>query len=86
MEIRTPPGLNGLPGTFVSNVSHGMTPFGFAFGGAANAGAVSSYIVRDNGTPTLETGSVPTHQTAACWVVVTPYGRFAYTISTAAAP
>ena len=71
-----------------------MTPFGFAFGkrnqilvseafgGAANASAMSSYIVRDDGTLTLETGSAATHQSAACWVVVTPDGRFAYTTNT----
>ncbi|MEO8593698.1 MAG: beta-propeller fold lactonase family protein [Candidatus Solibacter sp.] len=87
-------GPSGVPGALVSNASHGMTPFGFAFGrgnqilvseafgGAASASAVSSYIVRDNGTLMLETGSAATHQTAACWVVVTPYGRFAYTTNT----
>ncbi len=26
--------------------------------------------------------SAPTHQTAACWVAVTPWGRFAYTTNT----
>ena len=87
-------GPNGIPGTLVANWSHGMTPFGFAFGksnqilvseafgGAANASALSSYAVRDNATLALETGSAPTHQSAACWVVLTANGRFAYTTNT----
>ena len=76
-------------------VSNGMTPFGFAFdrrdhlivseafGGAANASALSSYEV-DGGIYPLEvvSGSVATHQTAACWVVVSRNGRFAYTTNT----
>jgi 6-phosphogluconolactonase len=75
--------------------SNGMTPFGFAFdrrdhlivseafGGAANASALSSYEV-DGGIYPLEvvSGSVATHQTAACWVVVSKNGRFAYTTNT----
>ena len=74
--------------------SHGATPFGFAFGkrdqlfiseafgGAANASAVSSYDVDRDGSVTLESGSVPTNQSAACWVLVTKGGRFAYTSNT----
>lgn len=75
--------------------SHGMTPFGFAFdrhdhlivseafGGAANASAMSSYEI-DGGMYPLEviSGTVVTHQTAACWVVVSKNGRFAYTTNT----
>ena len=73
--------------------SSGITPFGFAFdrrdhlivseafGGAANASAVSSYRFDDRApaTPVLVSPSVGTHQTAACWVAITPNGRFAYT-------
>ncbi len=75
--------------------SHGMTPFGFAFdrhdhlivseafGGAANASALSSYEI-DGGMYPLEvvSGTVGTHQTAACWVVISRNGRFAYTTNT----
>src|SRR5881394_2536008 len=75
--------------------SNGMTPFGFAFdrhdhlivseafGGAANASALSSYEI-DGGMFPLEvvSGTVGTHQTAACWVVVSRNGRFAYTTNT----
>jgi 6-phosphogluconolactonase (cycloisomerase 2 family) len=74
--------------------SAGNTPFGFAFGkrdqvfvsdafgGAANAGAVSSYKV--TGEQGLET-IVPVandKQSAPCWVVVTNDGRFTYTTNT----
>ncbi len=77
--------------------SAGATPFGFAFdrrghalvseafGGAANASAVSSYGFDDRApaTPVLISASVGTTQSAACWVVVTPNGRFAYVTNTA---
>jgi 6-phosphogluconolactonase len=75
--------------------SHGMTPFGFAFdrrdtllvseafGGGANASALSSYDLDDD-VPTLNVieGSAPTAQTAACWVIVARHGRYAYTTNT----
>ena len=77
----------------VSQPSSGMTPFGFsftrrgglvvseAFGGAPNGSAVSSYSLRD-GRLTVLSGSVPTSQTAACWIVITKNGKFAYTTNT----
>lgn len=70
--------------------SSGQTPFGFAvahngtvvvseaFGGAANASAMSSYRVNDGGVR-LVSGSVPTKQTAACWVAISGDDRHAYT-------
>jgi 6-phosphogluconolactonase len=69
--------------------SAGATPFGFgfdnrgtlivseAFGGAAGASAVSSYRVADGGLTTVS-ASVPTTETAACWIAVTNNGKFAY--------
>jgi len=69
--------------------SAGATPFGFgfdnkghlvvseAFGGAADASAVSTYSV-GNGTLDVVTPSAPTTETAACWIAVTGSGRFAY--------
>jgi 6-phosphogluconolactonase len=52
-----------------------------AFGGAPNASALSSYALTASGitpiSPVVHTG-----QTAACWVVVTRNGRFAYTTNT----
>jgi 6-phosphogluconolactonase len=73
--------------------SAGKTPFGFAFGkrnqvfvsdafgGAANAGAVSSYAVVGNSLETI-TGVASDQQSAPCWVVLTNDGRFAYTTNT----
>jgi 6-phosphogluconolactonase (cycloisomerase 2 family) len=72
--------------------SSGATPFGFAFdkrdhlivseafGGAPDQSAVSSYEVDDSIEPI--TASAGTTETAACWVVVTGNGRFAYTTNT----
>lgn len=88
-----PVGADGLLGTFTILQSPTPTPFGFAFGkrdqffvseaagGAAGASTLSSYQL-DRGTATLVTASAPTHQTAACWVVVTNGGQFAYTSNT----
>ena len=85
---------DGLLGPPQVQASQGATPFGFAFGnrrqlfvseafgGAPGASAMSSYRVRADGTLDLVSPSVPTHQTAACWVVVTEGGRFAYTSNT----
>jgi 6-phosphogluconolactonase len=70
--------------------SSGQTPFGFgfgkrnqlfvseAFGGAPDASAVSSYIAHPDGALELVSPSVATNQTAACWVIVSKGGRFAY--------
>lgn len=75
------------------NVSEGATPFGFdftpkgdllvseAFGGAANASAVSSYSLQRGSTQVISS-SVPTNQTAACWLVVSHNRKYAYTTNT----
>jgi 6-phosphogluconolactonase len=90
-------GPDGLLGVPMVNASSGMTPFGFAFdrrgnllvseafGGAANASALSSYGFENwaPAKPMLISPSVGTTQTAACWVVVTPRGKYAYTTNTA---
>jgi 6-phosphogluconolactonase (cycloisomerase 2 family) len=85
---------DGLPGEAQVHPSSGTTPFGFAFGrrdrvfvseafgGAAGQSALSSYDVDDDGTFRTISASIPTRQTSACWVVVTPDGRFAYTANT----
>ena len=84
----------GVPGAPLVHASHGMTPFGFAFsrgellvseafGGRPNASALSSYQFDDGGSElSLLSGSVPTDQTAACWVVVAQHGRYAYVTNT----
>jgi 6-phosphogluconolactonase (cycloisomerase 2 family) len=84
---------DGRAGDPEVHASHGTTPFGFAFdrrddllvseafGGQANASALSSYDFDDGGL-SLESGSVPSEQTAACWVVTARHGRFAYVTNT----
>ncbi len=85
---------DGLIDPRVAHPSTGNTPFGFAFanqnqlivsdafGGAAGEGALSSYVLSNNGNLHLITGPVATHQTACCWVVVTGDNRFCYTTNT----
>jgi 6-phosphogluconolactonase len=85
---------DGLPIGPTPNRSHGLTPFGFAFdnrgnlivseafGGAPNQSAMSSYTVSRDGVLTVVSGSVRDFQTAACWVVITNDGRYAYTSNT----
>ncbi len=82
---------NGVASGPMPHASNGATPFGFAFdnkghlivsevgGGPAGTAALSSYAVGADGSLTLISGSVPDYQYAACWVVTTNNGRFAYT-------
>jgi 6-phosphogluconolactonase (cycloisomerase 2 family) len=84
-----------LVGPFIS-ASSGQEPLGFAFGqhdllivseafnGASNGSAVSSYQADSGGGLRLITASLPTTQTAACWLVLTGNGQFAYTDNTGA--
>lgn len=85
---------DGLAGLAQVQESNGQTPFGFAFGkrdqvfvseafgGAPDASATSSYEIDHDGVLTTISASVGTNQTANCWVVVTPNGRFAYVTNT----
>jgi 6-phosphogluconolactonase len=85
---------DGLPGEMHVLNSAGVTPFGFAFGprdqlfvseafgGAENAGALSSYELDRHGHLTTVSASATTGQTSACWTVVTPNGRYAYVSNT----
>ena len=87
-------GFDGRPGELISQPSAGETPFGFAFdkrahlivseafGGAPNASVLSSYGVAPTGAISPISPLVATHQTAACWVVVTDNGKFSYTTNT----
>ena len=86
----------GISGKVVT-ASAGMTPFGFAFnrrnrlivseaaGGAAGASTVSSYRFKDNepAVPVVVSAAIPDTQGAACWVAITPNGRYAYITNTA---
>ncbi|MGH8429711.1 MAG: beta-propeller fold lactonase family protein, partial [Solimonas sp.] len=70
------------------------TPFGFAFGkrrqlivseaagGAPNASSLTSWRLNRRGELSIVDPTVPTLQSAACWVVITPDGQFAYTSNT----
>jgi 6-phosphogluconolactonase (cycloisomerase 2 family) len=89
-------GPSGLATGPVTHPSAGQTPFGFdisrsrlvvseAFGGAPDASAVSSYRLGNDGSLQVISGSVPTTETAACWVVVTGDGRYAYATNTGSA-
>ncbi len=85
---------DGVLGPVTTLNSPTPTPFGFAFGrrdqmlvseaagGAAGASALSSYQLDGAGGNKLITRSVPDHQSAACWVVVTRDGRYAYSSNT----
>ena len=82
-------GKDGIASFPTAHPSSGMTPFGFAFtqqgalivseafGGAPLASAVSSYDVSNGGLAVIS-ASVPTGQTAACWIAVSKNGKFAY--------
>lgn len=81
----------GVAGPRHSFPSVGVTPFGFAFGknndlvvsdaygGMAGLSALTAYSLSNAGNLSLINGPVGTTQTAACWVVITNNGRFAYT-------
>jgi len=90
-------GQGGRLGDYVAVPSAGATPFGFAFdrrgglfvseafGGAPDASALSSYGLGRHLSLTLRTASAGTTETAACWVELTPDGRFAYVTNTGSA-
>lgn len=87
-------GENGTLGDYVAVPSAGATPFGFAFdrrgglfvseafGGAPDASALSSYALGRSLSLQVLTASAGTTETAACWVEITPDGRFAYVTNT----
>jgi 6-phosphogluconolactonase len=85
---------HGFVGQANPQPSAGMTPFGFgfsssgflivseAFGGAPDASAVSSYSLSNACALTTISASVPTGETAACWIARTADSRFIYTTNT----
>lgn len=88
-RVRRDGGLREWP---VVTSSPGMTPFGFAFnkrnrlvvseavGGGVGASTVSSYRFLNSApaTPQVVSAAVADTQTAACWVAISPNGRYAY--------
>lgn len=89
-------GADGLASAPHVYASGGATPFGFDFdrlgrlfvsdavGGAPLGSGASSYEVSGSSLATI-TGFAPTGQTAACWLVVSKDGRFAWTANAASA-
>lgn len=85
----------GITGAMHSITSANTTPFGFDVKGYGNifvseagmgqpgASTLSSYRINNNGVITLNVGPVGANQRAACWVVITNNGKFAYTTNTA---
>ncbi len=81
----------GAASPATSHASNGATPFGFAFdnkghllvsevgGGPDGTSALSSYAVRSDGSLSTISASIPDFEFAACWVVTTNNGMFAYT-------
>lgn len=87
---------HGIASGPISNPSNGSNPFGFAFdpdrnrlyvsetaGGPGGTGAATSYEVDRNGMLSVIDGSESTLQNAACWLVVTRDGRYAYVTNAA---
>lgn len=96
--VMYPLGTDGLPGARTVVPAPGPTPFGADFDPSGryiltegNVGpmrmavpdgsSVSSATATGTGISVI-TGSSPTTETAACWVAITPDGRFAYTTNT----
>ena len=86
--------LVGRNGTFTNKTitaSSGAVPFGFAFTkrdtlvvSEAAGSAVSSYRFNErSATPVLVTPSLANGQGAACWIAVTPDGKFAFSANAA---
>lgn len=86
---------NGVASPPAVHPSAGVTPFGFEFGrrgqffvseaagGAPGAGTASSYRLLSDGELQVITPAALAQGAAACWLVVTQDGRFAYTSNTA---
>ena len=76
---------DGVASAATSTASAGGTPFGFSFGHrdelfvSEAAGSASSYVIASDGSLTVASGAVLTHQGAPCWAVVTQNGKFGYT-------
>jgi len=70
--------------------SHGNVPFSLAFtrqgalvvaeagGNPAGGSALSSYLLQSDDTLTVSSASVPTGFNAACWIIVSDNGKFAF--------
>lgn len=89
-------GADGLATGPIVTAADAETPFGFDianlnqlfvsddFNDAANAGALSSWLLADDGTIHLVSSKVPSGESGACWVVVHQSGVFAFVANTVA--
>ena len=92
--IDTFPLVAGVAQAGMSVPSSGTGPFGFAFGlhhvavvsnaagGASGGSSVATYQVAEHGVVKLITPALGDTQTAACWLVITGDGKYAYTANT----
>ncbi len=79
---------DGSLGSARSQTSDGAASYGFAFtrrgelivsdAGQAPTSAATAYWIGRHGTLQTASGPLETNQLAACWVAVTPSGRYAY--------
>jgi len=83
--VNFPVDSDGVAGPGSSTSSAAPTPFGFAIDrhnhaivSEAPGSDLSSYQVPDNGAVTLLEGPIANGQAAACWVVLSKDGRFAF--------
>jgi 6-phosphogluconolactonase (cycloisomerase 2 family) len=82
-------GAHGIAAAPIVNPAAGNTPFGFDFDKRGDvltsdaAGSASSYAVAENGSLSVISGAVATHQGAPCWLVTSNDGRYAYTANAA---
>ncbi|MFV8268306.1 lactonase family protein [Flavobacterium sp. GT2N3] len=86
-----PVSVTGSAGAGSFLASAGVTPFGFdyargdymivanAAGDIPNLSSVSSYSGVNTANLSAVNGAVPNNQAAACWMVTTKHGRFAFT-------
>jgi 6-phosphogluconolactonase len=89
-----PTQANGQLGPIQLQPSSGQTPFGFgfrngnqlivseAFMGATDASAVTSYALGSGGALSTVSASVPTTETAACWIAIPNNMLWAYATNT----
>jgi 6-phosphogluconolactonase len=85
---------DGVPSGPIPNHSAGPTPFGFAFDNTQHlviaeafalvpgGAAASSYSANRDGVLSVVSPSVHDGQSAACWLVISTNGRFAYVTNT----
>ena len=78
-----PVGQNGVAGARVTSASNGLTPFGFGIDkrghvivSEAASASVSSYSIAASGQ-LVSNGQFPA-QAAACWIAISPNGKYAY--------